>query len=353
MRAPATAAGSRQACPQCGGKVLVPKPDVAGSAFPEPGSGVADSDSLIPASAISQLASPFAESIAANVSENDIDNVVADEESLADELSVRQLPQRRKHLVWIVPLLFVGILVAVIAWLLYKPEPKLEGALTAQRLTEVELGPFRLDNSYLGRPKRAAQEIFSSLESEPLRASSPSLILEFNGGAGGISISITAANATEFVRVDPQQNPRLARYLKQQSDRFKKARDSELVRAVPEFLKAIEKRSEGERDISGLAEFRNSVGLASLVRGFGFHVQALVGKQAYRCVHEDAQGRLYFALPIETSEFEIIGRPQATAVSKNDMQFTGRFTVKIAKKPVTEKEEAPDMKKKIRKLLDE
>src|SRR4029079_18980528 len=97
--------------------------------------------------------------------------------------------------------------------------------------------------------------------------------------------------------------------------------------------------------------FRDSVGLASLVSGFGYYVQAAIGKQAYPCVLEDRDGRLVFVLPAETQEFEIVGRTRGVKASKDAPQFPGRFTVQVSKKSATINQEAPDPKEKIRKLL--
>src|SRR4029077_15922735 len=117
---------------------------------------------------------------------------------------------------------------------------------------------------------------------------------------------------------------------------------------VPEFLKAVEERPQGKREVSGLAEFRNSVGLASLVRGFGFHVQAVIGRDVYPCVHEDDEGRLYFSLPLETHEFEIIGCGNLTRGSPDNPPFPGRYKVSVTKKPVTANKEVLDPKEKIK-----
>jgi hypothetical protein len=251
------------------------------------------------------------------------------------------------------PLACVGILAAVAAFLLRKPEPKLEGTLEGERLTDLEFGPFRLDNEFLGKPIRDAREAFGHLESEPLRAASTMLTLEFQGSNAGISIVIQAGDGSEFCRVDPRQDRHLAKYLDKEKDRFEAARNQQLTESVPEFLKAVEDRSESQRDRPDLAEFRNSVGLAVVCRGFGLQVQAVIDRQVYPCVHEDAEGALYFSLPLGTQEFELTGRENAPKASRNDAPFPGRYRVVVAEEHVSVNKEAPDSKKKIRKLLRE
>ena len=93
--------------------------------------------------------------------------------------------------------------------------------------------------------------------------------------------------------------------------------------------------------------------LASLMHanGFGFHVQAAIGKQAYPCLLEDNQGRLYFALPSGMQEFDLVGRDR-TPISSNDAaRFPGRYTVHVSDQTITINREAPDAKEKVRKAL--
>jgi hypothetical protein len=253
----------------------------------------------------------------------------------------------------LLPVACVAILAGIGAWLLHKPQPKLEGTLTGERLTDKEFGPFRLDNGFLGERRKNAREIFSSLESEPIRAVSPMLLLEFQGNSGGIGVSIRVPDGSEFCRVDPRQDKVLANYLDKEREQFEAARNQELKQSVPEFVRALEQRREGERDVEGLAAFRNSVGLTSLLRGFGRQVQAVIGRQVYPCVHEDAAGYLYFSLPLDTKEFEITARERKGKATPDDPPFPGRYKVVLSPEPVTVSQPAPDPKQKIRKLLRE
>ena len=87
--------------------------------------------------------------------------------------------------------------------------------------------------------------------------------------------------------------------------------------------------------------------------GFGYHVQAAIGKQAYPCALEDNQGRLLFALPTGTKEFELVGRDRAPKSEKDAARFTGRYTVRVSEQTITIKQVAPDGTEKVRKALQE
>ena len=367
LRARGEHAGLKQFCPRCGGKVRVPTPRLplprlAADGHNDP---VSHPQSPFPQSPVAQspvaespvAESPFAQSpVAESLVVEPLAALAA--QSHADVPWTRPRRRQRNNVLGLmVPVVCVGLIAAVGAWLLQKPPVKLEGSLAGERVTDLELGPFRIDNDYLGRIKSEAQAIFERLEAEPIRASSQLLTLEFKGSTGGINtgginLSLRSADGAEFYRVDPRPDKLLSKFLAEHQDEFKTAVQNELARSVPEFLAAVEKRGEEKQDIAGLAEFRDSVGLASLVTGFGYQVQAAIGKQAFSCVLEDRDGRLFFALPAGTEEFEIAGRETGGKSSRGAPRFPGRYSVQVSKKSATIHRESPDPKDKIRKLLE-
>lgn len=341
IRARGEYAGIKQFCPRCGGKVRVPTP-----AIPSPGSSAEGRDR--PGSQTPTSGAPAVEALAALAAESH------------DDIPWTRPKRRQRNnlLGLLVPVACIGLIAAVGAWLMQKPPVKLEGNLAGERLTDLELGPFRISNEYLANSRVESQAVFERLENEPIRASSQLLTLEFKGSAGGnnqggISLSLRTADGAEFYRVDPGTAKPLAKYLAEHRDEFKTAVQDELTRSVPEFLAAVERRGDEKKEFAGLAEFRDSVGLASLVSGFGYHVQAAIGKQAFPCVLEDRDGRLFFVLPAGTEEFEIVGRERGRTTSGDSPRFPGRYMVQVSKKSASINREAPDPKEKIRKLLNE
>jgi hypothetical protein len=341
MQAPVENAGSKRTCPGCRAKVRVPVPVLSSGAHPLAAAPGLNTPGVLPArlpEGTNSAATAWTPEDEGEVLEGIPSLTTAQQSSLAGLL---------------LPLACVAVLAAIAAVLLHRPAPRLEGTLTGERLTDSEFGPFRIPAEYLGSARRSAREVIGELESRPVRTKSPMLILEFQGSPGGINVLIQAGEGAEFYRVDPRQDRNLAKYLDKEDDRFVAARNRELTAAVPAFIDVLAKRNSDDRDLAGLAEFRNSVGLNSIVRGFGREVQAGIGKKAYPCVHEDAEGGLYFALPVDTPEFEITGRAGSPKSSPDDLPFPGRYNVIVSKEPVTVKQETPDPKQRIRKLLRE
>ncbi len=338
LTVPLLDAGKKQRCPNCHGKMRVPVPSGTGgtSSFPslERGGRAGSGEGLAPALPTTEF--PGWET--------------SGDDDSGEYLVGQRVPQSN-FLGLLIPFICVAFLAAVAAWLLHKPEPKLEGTLTGERLNDIEFGPTIVDNRYLGKPREAVRNVFSSLESAPLRAVSQLLVLEFEGSPPGIGVVIRAADGCEFYRVDPRGDRILSKYLARENERLTAAVEKELKQAVPEFLKAIENRPEGVNEVEGLIEFRNSVGLATLLKGFGFYVQAVIDKQAFPCVREDDDGRLYFSLPVNTREFELVGREVSSKPSKDDPPFAGRYKVSISGEPVTVQKKKLDAKERVREQL--
>ena len=339
IRARGEHAGIKQFCPRCGGKVLVPLP------------GMADSGPLVEATGPDGTGNSGCQ---AAFSLPGADSLAALAARSHDDIPWTRPRRRRRSniLGLLVPIWCIAIIGGIGFWLVKKPAVKLEGNLNGERLTDTELGPFRVDHQYLGNSGAEVKAALSHLEEVPIRASSQLLTLDFRGTAGGISLSLRTADGAEFYRVDPTQAKLLAKFLDENKSEFKTAVEDELTRSVPEFLEAVKKRGDEKQDLPRLAEFRDTVGLASLTTGFGYHVQAVIGNEAYPCVLEDRDGWLFFVLPSATQEIEIVGRARGGKSAKGKPQFTGKYTVQVSKKPATINRGPVDPQEKIRKALE-
>ncbi|MBS0264554.1 MAG: hypothetical protein JSS02_21650 [Planctomycetes bacterium] len=259
----------------------------------------------------------------------------------------------RNYFGWLIPFSCIGLLFAVGWVLLQKPPEKLEGRLVGERLTDTEFESSRVDSRRFGRTKAEVQTILETLEIAPVRANTPTLNLEFRAANNSMEIAVHTTGRSEFFRVDPAKDKKLAAFIDDHKQDYRAAVDQGLQQAVPKFLAELEPRAEKSREIEGLAEYRDAVGLASLMKGtgFGYFVQASIGKQGYPCIHEDTQGRLYFALPEGTREFELVAHSRAPRSPQHRLHFAGRYTVRISENPITLKKEPEDGNEKVRRAL--
>jgi hypothetical protein len=294
IRVHGAAIGSQGNCPACGTPVVVPDP---GKQPGGPGNPVVE-----PAMNVAHEPSPAVQ---------------------------RRNRNRRNRAAYLIPLLLALLLgiPGLIYWL--RPAPPLTGTIEGQVLPEVELGPFVIDRTYSTLPEGRYSQVVESLRTHPLRARTQIVRVEFEGTAKGITVSMHTGDDTVFVRVDPTNLVHLRDYIARHADEFEELRHATLQQAVPEFLQAVEQREQNAGAVEGLLEFRNRVGLASCVRGFGHVVVAKAQGTTYPCIHEDREGRLYFALPRGAPKFDLVGQPAAS--TRGSPLFPGTIHIRIGK----------------------
>lgn len=319
IRVPPDSAGKKGPCPKCHGRLKVPEVVSAPPPFSShPGSSVSEpitaySAAPLPPEAIPQLGPEVRIGGAAAA-------------SVATALKRRNATSKAALLV---PVVCLAVFAGVAFWM-FRPRPeKLEGNLTAERLPDGSLPPKPVDPALLNVPRRQLLPLLEFLASEPLRLTSSLMGVEFKGDGAKLEVSIKPGTDTELYRVDPRGNKALGAYLVKHAAEFDKPRLKELTDNIPRFMLALESFRKAKGGASeALAEYRNSVGVASLVGPAGYQLEAVRHGEIHRCIHEDAQGHVYFLLPIGTDQFEIRGRTLANGKTP----FPGVYKVTVAKK---------------------
>ena len=313
LHVPNSAAGDKQRCPKCQGMLRVPLPEFESPRRSE------------------QVSRP--------------------ESGTTAPARLRPPPRRRA---WLAPVVCLLALAGVAAWLVNHSEAKLEGELSGRPLEDIEIGPVRLDDDLLEREEPVVRKVCEHLESDPLHIGSRLFTVEFHGHSSGrLDLFVRAADGAEIHVVDPSQDKRLANYLARHKTGLARARQLILEKSVAKFIKAVDAHRRQAHDPPDLTEFRQSVGLAGLVRGFGLFVVARRGEQTFPCVHEDRQGRLYFVLPREDDDFELTGRDPDRTAGDVSQRFPGRYAVHVAREPIGISDESPKPKPKSRKARKE
>lgn len=214
-------------------------------------------------------------------------------------------------------------------FLLIKPAA-VEGELSAEPLRGDELAPVLVDKTFADLTDLSA--LSETLAKQPLQLSSPLIGMEISAQGPQLRIGVRTGAETSFYRVSLTGSNRLEKYLQKQGVMFNKQRSEDLFRDGQKFVTELQKLNRSsEKDPSGLEKYRNTVGLASLVKGVGYHVVAEYQKEIFRCVYEDSEGRLYFLLPRGIRQFKIVARDQLT---ERHQKFSGAFQVRVSGSPV-------------------
>lgn len=203
----------------------------------------------------------------------------------------------------------------------------LEGELVAEPVTG-DLPRVPIDRIYADISEMP--QIQERLSKKPILMKSGEFIeMTIAASEGKLLVQVSAVGDTAIFRVDPNKNPRLSKYAEKHKLQFDRQRGEELVRDGPQFLAEIQRQM---KDAGGspklMQQFFGTIGLATLVKGLGYHTWAERGDP---CVFEDVEGRLYFVLPRGTTKFEMSGREP---LSPGHQRFPGHFQVKVTGSPV-------------------
>ena len=358
IRVPDSAGGGKGKCPRCARRITVPKVSVKDA--PKLDSGDADLfappgfDDAAPPEHGAVAAPGFASAAPAVNDDPDAILFAAAEPELdpaapADlftpaprsfgQLPVkpaRQLPRpgtiasklKRKKSggSWLIPVGCGLVLCGAVGWFLWQQYQveRLSGELTAETASGLELPPAEVNLAMFQQSPDEMTELMAQLERAPVPISSDLMRVQFGATKKAVTVRLNSGPHTEFYRVVTNDDPALAKYRKNHTLNLEESREEALLRAATEFAEEYQRVLNKKSDKSALNPFRNSLALPALVRGLGYHVEAVYGQTAYPCVYEDRDGGLYFLLPPGAKGFEITGRKHHGRV-----EFSGKYQVKV------------------------
>ncbi len=238
----------------------------------------------------------------------------------------------------LVPLFLGAALLGIVFFLAWKPPEKLEGTLTGTALADEssEVVAFLMPEGS-DVPEEVVKAVLDHFESHPQPLLSERMRVDFRGDKRGLMVSISPRNQMEMVVVDTSTNRALGKFAHDNAVLLESARQRELAPAVKQFFTAYEAATQADAPMADLPSFRDKLGLASMTKGLGYCLQAVVTGTAYRCVYEDESGRLWFIVPGNTPAFVLDGRvlPDGTTL------FPGRYVVSVSRPVAKPEKPAP------------
>jgi hypothetical protein len=248
--------------------------------------------------------------------------------AIAGEMSYARTVRRRRQNSWaalLAPLLLGGILVAVAGGYWWYSRDTMTGPLTGERLPLDTTLQGKLRADLAGASRDAYLAVVQGLRISPAVVKSELLQVEFHGGTQGLQTLLSAGPKAELVRVPVRQNKLVDQLNEQHAAELNAARDAEMAEAAARFIADWQNATNDGMMLGNTLEFRDSLGLNSLRGGLGYHSAALVGNKYYPCVHEDEEGRLYFAVPRGTTSFVVTER----LLEGQDSVFPGEYRFDI------------------------
>ena len=300
IQVPEESAGKRGRCPRCQAKLLIPSPDVPS----DPGVQAADESA------------PWGEAGLA----------VLTERRPGQSVSTRvRRKQKGQFVRFLIPFLFLSILISGYGWYTLRPDPVWSGTLQADRLEGFEFKPVPLERSLIQMEEADRRRLDEQLTDRPFDMKTELVWLSLYADQGRLMFRLDAGRGAEVFRVDLKQRAGLTSRLLERQELLEKPRNDDVQRYAPEMLKAVLALGEEATAVKDALTYRNTVGLGHLTSGVGYSVVAVIKNTVYRCAFEDGDGRLYFLLPKGTTHFTLEDR----MVSGGRKLFPGKYEVSL------------------------
>ncbi len=324
LKVPDATAGKQGDCPRCGTKLVIPNPLAEGAQGP---SG-APAENVIPPPAPQPPveSTPTPEQSAVQAEDSAVESA---ESRPSTSMTSIYLRKRRSSSLggFLLFLFFFGLMLGAAGYFYWFYGPRLEGHLVAARMnSETAKLEQRLQSSGLELSDDFIQAVNQNLKAVPRRVQSDLMEMLFYGPQkGGLNIRLKPGAKTELVRVDLTGDPALMEYISKKGVELDQPRLAEFQNELKQFYIDWHQFVETGEAMPDLLNYRNKVGLNSMMGGLGYHIEARVNNKIYPCVHDDFQGGLYFLVPKGTLQFNILGRK----LENGWTPFPGKYVVQV------------------------
>jgi hypothetical protein len=239
--------------------------------------------------------------------------------------------------IWFLPILLGAVLAGIIGYVVWpRPEPAPQGEIAAKTLPgNASIPPVEVVAPE-GVDEAKVKATLDRLANVPEALVSQLMRVELRGGQKGLIIRVDSTEQTEVVVLDVRKHPGIRKLLEEKGPDMERARSKEYGPGLRSFFE--EMGSSTGIAASELPAYRDRMALPALTEGLGYATVAVVGKVAYRCVREDAEGRLYFVLPTGTRQLEL----RARELEEKKTLYAETFPVQWEGPPASEgKTDAP------------
>ncbi len=343
LRVPDSAMGQQGACPKCQKALLIPNPmaqqmsptATVPPAISQPPSGIAAANQpATPPPALPKSTDDAVGELFEALSH-------PEQHTPTEDPMVRAAVRKRSSSGSLLTgTVFVLICIAGLYALYHFLNPKMRGELVGTIVKSDAIPYIKIP-----RQQIADQTVFEAFlqkySGDRISINSQILTSSLEAHARGIDIKVNASTTTRIVRVDVLQNKPLREFHRQAFSRIDKLRKEKLAAAMTDFMTRVIETDQVLQNPKTLLEFRDRLILPACVDGLGYRLTAQADDKQYPCLWQDKEDKLYFAIPFDANQFEIIEREIPGA----SRQFPANllFTVKVQSQstPPPAKAESP------------
>lgn len=224
------------------------------------------------------------------------------------------------------PLLFGGLLIGI-GWVyLSWSRPAYEATVSGTRLDSSEMRTRTIQGSRFDIPQETFNRLVDDLRQNLSDVYSNLVQLQFRGGPGGLEIGLRPGVDADLVKVPVLSVPSVHQYYEEQYGAWDDARLAEMQRALASLCNDWVTAPEERKSVT-LQEYRYELAYNAFVFGLGRICEAVIANVRYPCVHEDAQGFLYFLVPTGTEQFVI--RERRDLLEQHGPFFPTKFEITV------------------------
>jgi hypothetical protein len=248
---------------------------------------------------------------------------------------------KRKGTNPLIPIVLFAAMMGLVGYWMFKPGKGIEGELSAEKLASPQVPPTSIDKQSLPLSSDEDGPAWDELVAHPPAAVrvADQFEMRMEPTDDGINIIVVPALNMGVVRVMP--NAALQQFIQQHEGKIASQRQTEFEAASQSFMADWQAAKQSDSPFR-IENYFDTVGFNRMSGITGYMVVAQIGEHTYRCIHEDAEGWLYFILPASTEEFTLEGR----MLPDDKMPlFESRVLVKVtasADEPAPEKTPEPE-----------
>ncbi len=242
--------------------------------------------------------------------------------------SMQKKSRRRKsqrRFVVAIPLVCFLLFFGVLGALFFVTEPELKGTLIGTVAGKTEIPSATVSLATLGLAEEERTQVQSAFADAPEAFVSTQMTCRVRLDTSGLVTEIRTGEGFSWFLVNPATDLNLSKWINSHRIAINSQRLQILAKNGADLCRDKVAKAAGSPVVFDAQRFRDGFGLNAHVNAFGYVVEALTDQRRALCVHEDANGTLYFALPENTTMFTLRGRQ----IDGQPPLFPGEYSVSV------------------------
>lgn len=334
IRVPDQFSGKRGSCPKCATRLLVPdvappaKTNAPAAPIPqqsEPGAeppstqNVAGAAVPPPPPVPDAVSPPVVPGVPPFVS-------AASSSSLSRNLRRKERRKKSRRLYSIgIPVICFAAFLMLLAGLFLLRTPELKGTLRGAVSQGMQIPAATFPLSGLALSEEERQQAASAFAKESESFISPRMTCRINATDTNLVVDVSAGDGFVWLAVNPNADVNLMSWIRDNTAALNQTRLAKIATVGAELCRDKIRKASGSSVVFDAEQYRDGFGLNVHLNAFGFAIEGIVDRQLTPCAHEDANGTLYFAVPVDAKSMTLRGR----SVFGGKPLFPGEYIVPV------------------------